>query len=219
MARVSAWLLPRIALVGLVSCSASGRACAWCEDVGLSCAAIGYLCVDYEKGMHAIEQRKKACGKCGAGTSCNILEEPPRCTSDPGQAGVACGTYVGEKHAYVCAAGFRCNPTTKPSRCRALAKIGEACELEQDCAAGLGCSFQQRVCIAPHAAGERCQFTDTDGEETYEPCAEGLVCNDAESPPRCTQPTAKGGPCGRTLDCASGLRCVWDAGGLGSCVE
>ena len=216
--RWRAWI-PRLALVGLVACSSTGSACAWCKDVGLTCGALGYLCVQYEVETHDIDKRRKACGSCTGASACNILEEPPRCTPDPGVEGTACGKYEGDKHDYLCADGFRCDGSKSPARCHALSKLDEPCTQQAHCVAGLGCSWKKHVCIAPHAEGERCHFSDEYvDEEAYEPCAEGLVCNDGERPPVCRKPTAQGEPCRRTIDCEDGLRCVWDAGDPGTCL-
>ncbi len=183
----------------------------------MTCAAIGYLCVEYEKDTHAIETRRKACGTCPSGQTCNILEEPPRCTADPGDDGVACGSFEGDKHEYVCGEAFWCSRATKPWRCRALAKTGEPCKTQRDCVEGLGRSWKDHVCIEPHAEGERCHFADDYADDTYEPCAKGLVCNDAERPPHCRAPAQQGEPCRRNYDCAIGLNCDSDAGELGTC--
>src|SRR5262249_55048244 len=147
--RWRAWL-PRLTLFGLVACSSTGSACAWCKDVGMLCAAFGSLCVQYEVEMHEIDERKKACGTCGGGQTCNIVEEPPKCTPDPGAEGTACGTFKGDKRAYGCAKDLFCDRSHEPWRCHSLAKVGEACLDESSCIEGLGCAWERHVCIEPH---------------------------------------------------------------------
>jgi hypothetical protein len=177
--------------------------------------------VQYEVETHEVEKRKKACGACSNGQTCNIVEEPPKCTPDPGVEGTACGSYKADKRDYACAKDLFCDRSASPWRCRPLAKVGEACRAESSCVEGLGCSWERHVCIEAHAEGERCHFADGyDDEAAYERCVDGLVCYRAERPPRCRAPAGEGKPCRNGIDCAVDLKCAIDAdaGDLGTCV-
>jgi hypothetical protein len=56
-----------------------------------------------------------------------------------------------------------------PGQCVPLLVAGQPCDQDGDCQSGLQCSSETKLCVAPAAAGQACEYTAP-------PCGPGLLC-------------------------------------------
>lgn len=111
-----------------------------------------------------------------------------------------------------CQVGLFCDDTTCPGVCRVLPQQGETCVAE--CAIGLTCidaSTSSDLLRAGH-----CEARGAEGAEcgdSVRDCDGGLVCDDAQSPPKCRpfddvlKPVAIGEACREDFQCGFGSFC------------
>jgi len=101
---------------------------------------------------------------------------------------------------------------TCPGQCVALLVAGQACVQDGDCQSGLLCSSETKLCVAPVAEGQACEYGAP-------PCGPGLLClgkdDTAQTSGTCKTPAAAlsappGGVCDPTAGqlCQAGSSCV-----------
>jgi len=101
---------------------------------------------------------------------------------------------------------------TCPGQCVPLLVAGQACGDDSDCQDGLQCSSDTRLCVAPSASGQACEYGSP-------PCGPGLLClgkdDDKREPGKCRAAAeALTTPSGSACDAQNGQLCVSGA----SCV-
>ncbi len=170
-----------------------------------------------------------AAARCLAriGATCDVAHPIGELCSDAFAGAVAVGGAC-LRHEE-CAGGGWCDRgqamgmLTCPGACRARKRVGEACDVSDECApAGAG----QRAECFPDASGTSRCVRVTTGEPGAEgrpcghivgaayaqdiPCAAGLACVIATGSlaGTCQRPTAAGMPCGETTACAAGSACT-----------
>lgn len=187
-------------------------ACAEAAPVGAECrldecAGEAYCEVGDQRVCQKLGRDGETCNfndsDCEAGLICDYTRQPiARCAPIP-VSGEACPTGR-------CVEGAVC--TAPEQVCEKAPELGEACnpDLMVPCAAGLGCAYGSRTCVAAGAEGEPCV-----GGGLI--CAAGLRCKPVGGTetgvPTCARPGGAGTECG-TEDalCISGFFCSWDTG-------
>lgn len=206
------------AFVCLAAVSLGLTACG--DDDGGSGGATEIALADYDEGYaHSICGKVFAC--CNASeidglfgmaladaTACEALLAPRIAAAQPAQeAAIAAGqlryepaaaaTCLATIDALTCA---ELDDRTPPAACTAvfvgLVADGEACTLEESCAAASSCREGDggQTCVAPVGEGAACAEA---------PCAQGLHCGGQGEQPRCEADLAMGATCRVDSQCAS----------------
>ena len=201
-----------------------------CQDIFSDPAEIGALCAPVAVGLRCAD----GAGACDGARVCQGLTSTEtgcdltgRCAGDavcdqgqcvtPGVDGGACITDVG------CAVGWVCQSGV----CAAPAPDGAACVEEGDCSKGLTC--RDGVCAPALPSGEACPGVGcgadatcvptadaracaplaTLGEtcESWDACADGLLCDFLQTPGVCVPAPTAGEPCPLGT-CADDATCV-----------
>lgn len=168
-------------------------------------------CADLIEGLGQLDDACSFYSECGEGFLC---EDDPGsevcgegvCKPDPG----AC--------AQACAAGEFCDDvdSTEASECKALKAMGDACIVNDACAAGLYCheqtcqplSAMKPASSAALAQGEACNVY---ASRPAPSCEASLLCvgvDPASGDGTCDSPRASGESCFVDVECAGALSCL-----------